>query len=71
MKTIHTIIILLISVNFTYAQKNALIEMHIAETNAVVPMPNPKFDPALYKPELIGISAQNKLLHVNANRRGK
>jgi arylsulfatase A-like enzyme len=34
---------------------DALIEAHLAATQAVVPLPNPAFDPANYKPESIGI----------------
>lgn len=33
-----------------------MIENHIQETGAVVPLPNPNFDPKLYKPENIGLS---------------
>jgi hypothetical protein len=32
-----------------------MIENHIKESKAVVPQPNPKFDPKLYKPENIGV----------------
>ncbi|MDF1852489.1 MAG: sulfatase [Verrucomicrobiales bacterium] len=34
-----------------------LIEGHIEETKAVVPIPNPEFDPAKYRPERIGVPA--------------
>ncbi len=48
---------------------DALIEKHITETGAIVPVPNPDFDPEKYQPELIGIPIQNKLLNVNVKRR--
>jgi len=32
-----------------------LIENHIRDANVVVPLPNPHFDPAQYKPESIGV----------------
>ena len=35
-------------------QLDALIEQFLADTKAVVPAPNPKFDPAQYHPELEG-----------------
>lgn len=35
-------------------QLDALIEKFLADTKAVVPIPNPKFDPAKYQPELEG-----------------
>ena len=31
-----------------------LIGEHLKETGAVVPLPNPDFDPEQYRPELIG-----------------
>jgi len=34
-----------------------MIENHIKETRAVVPQPNPRFDPKQYKPENIGVPA--------------
>ena len=34
---------------------DALIERHIRESGAVVPLPNPDFDPAKYRPDLIGV----------------
>ncbi len=37
------------------AQLDALIEQHIQETGAIVPLPNPSFDPAQYRPEEIGV----------------
>nr|AOE12650.1 N-acetylgalactosamine 6-sulfatase [uncultured bacterium] len=52
-------------------EMDALIEIHIEETNSIVPLLNPNFNPAKYQPELIGISTQNQLLNVNAKRRGK
>jgi len=33
---------------------DALIEKHIKETEAVVPIPNPNFDSTKYRPELMG-----------------
>lgn len=36
-------------------QLDALIEQHIVATNAVVPQPNPRFDPERYHPEEIGV----------------
>lgn len=38
------------------AELDALIETFLADTKAVVPVPNPKFDPAQYHPELEGKS---------------
>jgi hypothetical protein len=35
-------------------QLDALIEKFLADTKAVVPIPNPKFDPAKYRPESEG-----------------
>lgn len=35
-------------------EMDALIEEFLKETAAVVPLPNPKFDPALYRPEMEG-----------------
>jgi len=34
---------------------DALIDEHLRETDAVVPMVNPRFDPEEYRPELIGV----------------
>lgn len=45
-----------------------LIENHIKETNAIVPIPNAKFDPSKYKPENIGKQAgglRGKKLEIN------
>ncbi|PQJ30323.1 N-acetylgalactosamine 6-sulfate sulfatase [Rubritalea profundi] len=39
---------------------DAMIDQHIKETGAVIPVKNPKFDPAQYKPELIGIRPASK-----------
>jgi len=39
---------------------DAMIEVHIKETGAVIPVANPKFDPAQFKPELIGIRPASK-----------
>lgn len=36
-------------------QLDALIEHHIDTTNAVIPVPNPGFDPTKYRPEEIGV----------------
>lgn len=36
-------------------QLDALIAKHIADTHAVVPVSNPKFDPTKYRPEQIGV----------------
>ncbi|TWT95139.1 sulfatase [Neorhodopirellula pilleata] len=36
-------------------QLDTLIDQHIAETNAVIPVPNPQFDPTKYRPEQIGV----------------
>jgi hypothetical protein len=33
-----------------------MIETHIQDAGAVVPLPNPKFDPAKYRPERIGLT---------------
>jgi len=33
-----------------------LMEAHLKDANAVVPLPNPDFDPALYRPEIIGLT---------------
>jgi len=37
------------------AELDAEIERHLVDTRAVVPLPNPRFDPAQHKPELIGV----------------
>jgi hypothetical protein len=39
----------------TVAELDALIEQHIRETSAVVPVPNPRFDPEEYRPERVGV----------------
>jgi arylsulfatase A-like enzyme len=36
-------------------QMDLLIENHLKDAGAVVPIPNPAFDPAKYRPELIGV----------------
>ena len=51
------------------AELDTLIEGHIKETNAVVPKPNPNFDPSQYKPETIGVSVNNKIMTVNARKK--
>ena len=38
------------------ARLDALIEKHLTDTGAVVPAPNPRFDPAQYRPEREGVS---------------
>lgn len=43
---------------------DALIDQHLKETGAVLPQPNPKFDPKLFHPERIGVPA-------NRAKRGK
>lgn len=48
---------------------DALIEEHIKETGAVVPVANPKFDPTKYRPELVGIQNNpNRFAEVNAGK---
>jgi arylsulfatase A-like enzyme len=37
------------------AELDALVEAHLRDAGAVVPVPNPAFDPAKYRPEDIGI----------------
>lgn len=37
------------------ARMDVMIEKHIYETKAAIPLPNPDFDPRKYQPELIGI----------------
>jgi arylsulfatase A-like enzyme len=39
---------------------DALIEQFLKDTQAVVPLPNPKFNPAAFRPEDEGISTRNK-----------
>ena len=39
---------------------DALMERFLAETGAVVPIPNPAFDPAFYRPELEGVPSGRK-----------
>ncbi len=41
-------------------QLDSLIEKFLADTKAVVPIPNPKFDPAKYHPELEGKQSNKK-----------
>ena len=38
-----------------------LIEEHLKDANAVVPLPNPKFDPEQYAPEKIGVGRRKSL----------
>jgi arylsulfatase A-like enzyme len=40
-------------------EMDALIENHLAETKAVIPLANPVFDIAKYQPQLIGIQTRN------------
>jgi len=42
------------------AELDARIETFLAETNAVLPIPNPAFDPARYRPELEGVQTHRK-----------
>jgi arylsulfatase A-like enzyme len=42
------------------AELDALIESFLADTKAVVPIPNPAFDPAKYRPELEGVPTIRK-----------
>ena len=44
----------------TVAELDASIEQHIHETRAVVPVPNPRFDPEKYRPERIGVGRIRK-----------
>ena len=39
-------------------QMDRLIENHLKDAQAVVPIPNPSFDPAKYHPELVGIQGK-------------
>ncbi|MFK7819983.1 MAG: sulfatase, partial [Planctomycetaceae bacterium] len=49
------------------AELDKLIEQHLEQTNAVRPLPNPKFDPSQYDPSLEGKAK----LKPARNRRGK
>lgn len=42
------------------AEMDELIGSFLLRTGAVVPVPNPKFDPALYRPELEGVPTSRK-----------
>ena len=42
------------------AELDALIETFLSETDAVVPIANPAFDPARYRPELEGVQTNRK-----------
>jgi arylsulfatase A-like enzyme len=42
-----------------------LIEDHLEETEAVVPLPNPHFDPGKYRPEIIGKQQNKRILTPN------
>ncbi|MCR4415941.1 MAG: sulfatase [Thermoguttaceae bacterium] len=46
---------------------DALIEKFLADTKAVVPIPNPAFDPSKYRPELEGVQTNQK----SGKRKGK
>jgi len=41
------------------AELDALITAHLRETGAVVPQPNPRFNPAAYRPEQFGVQRQD------------
>lgn len=41
-------------------QMNLLIDIHLKDAKALVPIPNPDFDPAKYQPELIGVQPAKK-----------
>ncbi|AKJ65639.1 Arylsulfatase [Kiritimatiella glycovorans] len=41
------------------AELDALITAHLRETGAVVPPPNPRFNPAAYRPEEFGVQKQD------------
>lgn len=43
------------------AEMDELIGSFLRKTGAVVPVPNPKFDPALYRPELEGVPTSRKV----------
>jgi arylsulfatase A-like enzyme len=47
---------------------DALLEKHIKETGAVVPVPNPDFDSTKYRPELIGVQNKKMLVEVNVGK---
>jgi arylsulfatase A-like enzyme len=47
---------------------DAMIEKHLKETEAVVPLPNPKFDPAQYRPDLIGKRSRIRVSTPNARK---
>ncbi len=40
-------------------QMDLLIENHLKDANALLPIPNPDFDPVKYQPELIGVQQGN------------
>ena len=47
------------------------IEEYLAETDAVVPLPNPAFDPAQYNAELIGLSLRYDRAKINKIKNSK
>ncbi len=53
------------------AELDALIETFLTETKAVVPVPNPAFDPAKYHPELEGIQSNKKPAKTSTATKGK
>ena len=52
-------------------EMDRVIEAHIQETGGVVPVPNPKFDPAQYRPELIGVPGGRHQKKPGKNRKKK
>jgi hypothetical protein len=50
-------------------QLDRLIEGHIQDANAVVPLPNPDFDPAQYHPERIGLPPDQWNVRANVDEK--
>lgn len=50
-------------------EMDRIIETQIQETGGVVPVPNPRFDPTQYRPELIGVSAGRHMKKPGKNRK--
>ena len=50
---------------------DALLEKHIEETGAVIPVPNPDFDATKYRPELIGVRPDRKNKKNKKNKKKK